>query len=48
MCRAEITPNAEAALADLLHDIVTALEPEHPELVVVGPVDFGADDKADE
>lgn len=33
---------AQDALADLLRDICAALDPEHPERVVIGPVDFGA------
>lgn len=42
MCRSYVAPTAEQALADLLRDMVVALSPEHPERVVIGPVDFGA------
>lgn len=34
---------AQALLADVLADICAALDPEHPERVVIGPVDFGGD-----
>lgn len=44
MCRSEVIPEAEHALAELLADIARALDPEHPELVRIGPVDFGAHD----
>lgn len=37
-------PEAHALLADVLLDIATALDPEHPERVVIGPVDFGSAD----
>lgn len=43
MCRgaAHVTEEARPVLADLLADICKALDSEHPERVVVGPVDFG-------
>lgn len=41
MCKANVQPEAEQALADVLRDICVALDPEHPERVVIGPVDFG-------
>lgn len=41
MCRSAVTPEAESALADLVLDMAKALDPEHPERVVIGPVDFG-------
>lgn len=46
MCRgaSHVHREAQAALADLLYDIASALDPEHPELVVIGPVDFGTCD----
>lgn len=43
MCRSDVTPEAEHALADLLREMAAALCPEAPESVVVGPVDFGCD-----
>lgn len=43
MCRAEVDPEAQQALAGLLRDMAMALDPEHPEAVQVGPVDFGAE-----
>jgi hypothetical protein len=43
MCRSDVTPEAEHALAELLRDFAVALCPEAPESVVVGPVDFGCD-----
>lgn len=42
MCRAHVDPQAVELLVELLTDIAAALEPEHPELVAIGPVDFGA------
>jgi hypothetical protein len=42
MCRSYVAPEAEGALADLLLDMAHALDPEHAERVVIGPVDFGA------
>lgn len=44
MCVVNVRPEAESLLAELLLDCARALEPEHPELVVIGPVDFGSDD----
>lgn len=43
MCRgsAHVTEEARPLLADLLADMCKALDPDHPERVVVGPVDFG-------
>lgn len=46
MCRSYIAPEAEEALADLLLDMAHALDPEHAESVVIGPVDFGANPTA--
>jgi hypothetical protein len=46
VCRADLTPAASEALAELLADIALALCDDDPELaltVVVGPVDFGGD-----
>jgi hypothetical protein len=44
MCRGaeHVHQDARQAVADLLHDIAAALDPEHPELVVIGPIDLGA------
>lgn len=43
MCSAgtDMPVEAQHLLADLLADMCKALDPEHPELVRVGPVDFG-------
>lgn len=45
MCRGadHLIPEAHPVLADLLLDIARALDPEHPDLVIVGPVDFGSE-----
>lgn len=45
MCRGtdHVIPEARPVLADLLLDIATALDPEHPERVIVGPADFGSE-----
>lgn len=45
MCRSNVAPEAAHLLAELLLDVATALEPEHPERVVIGPVDFGGCDE---
>lgn len=47
MCRGveHVHDEAKALLADLMHDLCAALDPEHPESVVVGPVDFGGCDE---
>lgn len=45
MCRSNVAPEAAHLLAELLHDMAAALEPEHPERVLVGPVDFGGSDE---
>lgn len=44
MCRSFVAPQAEHALAELVLDMAKALDPEHPERVVIGPVDFGGND----
>lgn len=41
MCSSNVKPEARKAMADLLRDMAAALDPEHPEAVQVGPVDFG-------
>ena len=46
MCRADVLPAAEAALAAVLGDMAVVLAAElgaDPGLVVIGPVDFGCD-----
>lgn len=35
---------ARPLLVALLTEMAKALEPEHPELVVIGPVDFGPEE----
>jgi hypothetical protein len=45
MCRADVEPRAEEAVAYLLHDIAQALADEaHVDLarIRIGPVDFGS------
>jgi hypothetical protein len=39
---------AQEMLADLLRDFCAALDPEHPESVRVGPVDFGPEVRAND
>jgi hypothetical protein len=41
MCRNNVTPKAQEPLARLLAEMAAALEPDHPETVLIGPVDFG-------
>jgi hypothetical protein len=41
MCSSDIAPEARKAMAALLLDMAAALDPEHPEVVQIGPVDFG-------
>lgn len=47
MCRGSEHVAADAAplLAAVLGDIASALSGGHPELVVIGPVDFGGADE---
>lgn len=42
MCAHQVDPTAVSSLADLLREICSALCPEDPESVIVGPVDFGS------
>jgi hypothetical protein len=49
MCRADVAPQATAALAAILVSMATALakrEGADPAAVRIGPVDFGDDEKA--
>lgn len=41
MCRSNVKPQATPLLVELLQAMALALEPEYPERVVIGPVDFG-------
>ena len=43
MCRGvdHVHPDARQAVIDLMFDLCRALDPEHPERVRIGPVDFG-------
>jgi len=41
MCRCDVAVEAQTLLAELLREMATALHPDDPGAVVVGPVDFG-------
>ena len=44
MCTNEVSEDAAELLAELLRDMAQAIEPDHPEDVLIGPVDFGSHD----
>lgn len=41
MCRSSVSAEATPVLVDLLRDMVSALAPDDPESVIIGPCDFG-------
>jgi hypothetical protein len=48
MCRSDVAPNAQPALADLLDRLATALADEAGvprSTVLIGPVDFGPEER---
>jgi hypothetical protein len=41
VCTADVSDEASECLAAILREMCEALEPDNPESVVIGPVDFG-------